>query len=234
VRLLRSNRGFSVVEMLLSTVIGGIVLTSAFDLYVESSKTTQGQSEAVQMQLQVKSAMDLMVRQMQFMYGSPTISTTLTANDTISFMRIVDSGYSSGGNTDFTLADTRKTWQSNEYAGQYSVRILSGKGMNAVHPISGNNGTTLTLSTTWAQIPDTTSLYVIYRNEGFTLTAAHKLGYQRGSGAYPIAEDITNLAFSLPDSTSVTIALTGRTSNPDPHTGLYNSYSMADTVRKRN
>lgn len=222
-------------EMLVSTVIGGIVLTSAFDLYVESSKTTQGHSDAVQMQLQVKSAMDLMVREMQLMSGSPTISTTLKANDTISFKRIVDSGYSSGGNTASTLTDTRNTWQSNQYAGQYSVLILAGPGMNEVHSISGNNSTTLTLSNTWVNIPDTTSLYVIFRNEGFTLTAANKLGYRRGSGGYnPIAENITNLAFSQPDSTSITIALTGKTGNPDPHTGLYSSYSMTDTVRKRN
>jgi Tfp pilus assembly protein PilW len=235
VRLLRSDRGYSFTETLISTLIGGIVLTSAFDLYVESSKTTQGQSEAVQMQLQVKSAMDLMVREMQLMSGSPTIFTTLKANDTISFKRIVDSGYSSGGNTASTLTDTRNTWQSNQYAGQYSVLILAGPGMNEVHSISGNNSTTLTLSNTWVNIPATTSLYVIYRNEGFTLTAANKLGYRRGSGGYnPIAENITNLAFSQPDSTSITIALTGKTSNPDPHTGLDNSYSMTDTVRKRN
>jgi Tfp pilus assembly protein PilW len=222
-------------EMLLSTMIGGIVLTSAFDLYVESSKTTQGHSDTVQMQLQVKSALDLMVREMQLMYGSPTISTSLTANDTISFMRIADSGYSSSGNTASTLTDTRKTWLSNQYAGQYSVRILSGKGTNEVHSISGNTSMTLTLSSPWVDIPDATSLYVIYRNERFTRIAASKLGYQRGSGAYnPIAENIINLAFSQPDPNSITITLTGQTSNPDPHTGGYNSYSLTDTVRKRN
>ncbi len=239
-RLLRSDRGYSFIETLISTLIGGIVLTSAFDLYVESSKTTQGQSEAVQMQLQVKSAMDLMVREMQLMSGPPTISTTLKANDTINFQRVMDAGYSSGGGTS-TLNDTTRNWEANAYAPSatagisYAVKIIAGTGSGQVLNISGNSATQLTLSGSWGPPPDTTSLYVIYRNEGFTLTAANKLGYRRGSGGYnPIAENITNLAFSQPDSTSVTIALTGRTSNPDPYTGLSNSYSMTDTVRKRN
>jgi hypothetical protein len=236
-------------EMLLSTMIGGIVLTSAFDLYVMSSKTTQGHSDTVQMQLQLKSAMDLMSREMQLMYGSPTISTTLTANDTINFKRIVDSGYATGSamncNPGDTMSDTRKNWEVNAFApsptASYAVTIISGAGFFSGGPgqalnISGNSAIALSLPQSGCSANfDTTSLYVIYRNEGFTLTAANKLGYQRGGGAYnPIAENITNLAFSQPDSTSITIALTGRTSNPDPHTGRYNSYSLTDTVMKRN
>jgi len=237
-RQFRSDRGFSLVETMTSTLISGIVLMGTFDLYVESSKTTQGQSDAVQMQLQVKSAMDLMAREMQLMYGSPNISTTLNANDTISFTRIMDSGYAAGG-TASTLNDTMKTWASNAYAPSattsYVVKVIAGTSSGQALNISGNSATQLTLSGSWGTPPDTTSLYLIYRNEGFTLTAANKLGYQRGSGVYnPIADNITSLAFSQPNSNSVTIALNGRTSNPDPHTGLYNSYNLTDTVRKRN
>src|SRR5205807_8113239 len=138
-----------------------------------------------------------------------------------------------------TLNDTMKTWASNAYAPSattsYVVKVIAGTSSGQALNISGNSTTQLTLSGSWGTPPDTTSLYLIYRNEGFTLTAANKLGYQRGSGVYnPIADNITSLAFSQPNSNSVTIALNGRTSNPDPHTGLYNSYNLTDTVWKRN
>ncbi len=313
-------------EVSLATAVGLIVLTSTFDLYVQSSKTTQGQSDAVQMQLQVKSAMELMAREMQNMYwttGSPTpplnITTTLTAGDTISFNRVMDAGYSSGGNIASTLNDTTKNWAANAYAPSatagisYAIKITAGTGSGQMLNISGNSATQLTLSGSWGTLPDATSLYFIYQNEGFTRTAANKLGYQRGNGGYhPIADNITQLSFNqtkdsghssggntattlndttknwaanayapsatpayavkitagtgsgqvlnisgnsatqltlsgswgtLPDATSlyaiydpnsIAITLTGQTSNPDPHTGQYISYSLTDTVLKRN
>ncbi len=243
-RRFRSDSGYSLVEMFVSTVIGGIVLTSAFDLYVESSKTTQGQSEAVEMQLQAKSALDLMAREMQLMYGSPTITTTLTAGDTISFKRIVDSGYATGSamycTLGDTMSDTKKNWKVNAFApsatASYAATIISGSGFFYGGPgqaldISGNSATELSLPLSGCSAnADTTSLYLIYRNEGFTRTAANKLNY----GSHPIADNITQLSFSQPDSNSVAITLTGRTSHPDPRTGQYHSYSLTDTVMKRN
>jgi type II secretory pathway pseudopilin PulG len=208
VRQLKSDKGFSLMETLLSTLIGGIVLAGVFDLYALSSKTTQGQSEATQMQLQVKSAMELMAREIQNMYwttGSPTpplsITTTLTAADTIAFNRVMASGYSSGGGTSSTLNDTRKTWTANAFTPSatisYAVKITAGTGSGQFLNISGNSATQLTLSGSWGTSPDTTSLYLIYRNEAFTRTAASKLGYQRGSGGYAsIADNITQLSFS--------------------------------------
>jgi len=229
--------------MFVSTVIGGIVLTSAFDLYVESSKTTQGQSEAVEMQLQAKSALDLMAREMQLMYGSPTITTTLTAGDTISFKRIVDSGYATGSamycTLGDTMSDTKKNWKANAFApsatASYAVTTISGAGFfpgfNQALDISGNSATELSLPLSGCSANfDTTSLYLIYRNEGFTRTASNKLNY----GSYPIADNITQLAFSQPASNSVAITLTGRTGHPDPRTGQYHSYKLTDTVLKRN
>ncbi len=225
--------------MFVSTVIGGIVLTSAFDLYVESSKTTQGQSDAVEMQLQAKSALDLMAREMQLMYGSPTITTTLTAGDTISFNRIVDSGYVTSSamscTQSDTMSDTKKNWKVNAFApsatASYVVKIIAGTNSGSVLNISGNSATDLILPLSGCSDNfDTTSLYLIYRNEGFTRTASNKLNY----GSYPIADNITQLAFSQPASNSVAITLTGRTGHPDPRTGQYHSYKLTDTVLKRN
>jgi hypothetical protein len=230
-------------EVSLSTAVGLIVLTSAFDLYVQSSKTTQGQSDAVQMQLQVKSAMELMAREMQNMYwttGSPTpplnITTTLTAGDTISFNRIMDAGYSSGG-TASTLNDTTKNWAANAYAPSatagitYAVTITAGTGSGQVLNISGNSATQLTLSGSWAPPPDTTSLYLIYRNEGFTRLATNKLGYQRGNGGYhPIADNITQLSFNqTKDSGQSSGGNTASTLNDTTKNWAANAYAPSAT-----
>lgn len=239
---------------MIATLIGGIVLASAFDLYVQSSKTTQGQSEAVQMQLQVKSSMDLMVREMQLMSGSPTITSggvpvnPPTAGDTISFQRVMDSGYSSSGSAS-TLNDTRKTWAANTFAPSatvsYAVTITAGTCSGSSLNISGNSTSQLTSSGSWNPVctPDPTSLYLIYRDQAFTRTATNHLDYsKKGTGSYKhIADNITTVAFSQPDSFScpspcsvINITLTGRTSNPDPRTGQYTSYRLTETVRKRN
>jgi hypothetical protein len=47
--------------------------------------------------------MDFMARELRTVFGTPVISTAVSANDTISFDRVEDTGYSSGANTTTTL-----------------------------------------------------------------------------------------------------------------------------------
>jgi hypothetical protein len=42
------------------------------------------------------------------------------------------------------------------------------------------------------------------------------------------------LAFTQPDATTITIALTARTKHPDPNTGTYHYYTLSETIYKRN
>jgi prepilin-type N-terminal cleavage/methylation domain-containing protein len=243
VHIVKSQAGYSMIEVLISTVLGGIVLAGVFDLYVSSQNSILGQTNAVQMQTDVKTAMDYMAKELRLMYGSPTITTTTTANDTISFVRIEDSGYSSGGNNTTnpgTLNDSSKSWIVNAFAsGAYSIQIINGKGVGEVHTILSNTASTLTLSGTgWSSLavtPDTTSLYYIIRNKAFRQQADKTLRYQIGSGANNLlASNVTALTFSQPDPMSVTVALTAQTQTVDPRTGQYASYKLSDTVRKRN
>ena len=162
-RRFTSDSGFSMIEMLVSTAIGGIVLMGILDLYVATSKSTLDQTGVVEMQMQAKAAMDYMVRDMQLMYGSPTISTTLTANDTITFLRLVDSGYSSGGNLNSTLNDTKKNWKANAFAPSgatsYAIRIIDGTGAGQSLTLAGNTATQLTIQgAVWGTIPDAGAL----------------------------------------------------------------------------
>ena len=93
----------------MSTAISGIILASAFDLYVSSAKNSLGQTDVIDMQVQVQASMNLMVSELRLMYGLPTISNTVSANDTISFSRVEDSGLSSGGNSASRLNDSNKS-----------------------------------------------------------------------------------------------------------------------------
>ena len=225
--------------MLISALIGGIVMMSVFDLYVQTSYSTQTSSSTTDMQTQVKAAMDFMVKELRLMQGLPTITSTVSANDTIRFMRVEDSGYSSGGNSPTTLSDTSKAWKTNRFAssvsGSYTVAIQVGKSVGEVHPIANNTSTALTLLDTWGTIPDTSSLFLISRTKTFSRTADNMLRYQIGTGTpNVIAANITSLSFTQSDPVSLVITVTGRTANPDPNTGAYKYFTLTDTARKRN
>ncbi|TAL11403.1 MAG: prepilin-type N-terminal cleavage/methylation domain-containing protein, partial [Nitrospirae bacterium] len=97
-RTINSERGYSMMEVLISTALGTIVLAGAFDVYVSSTKSLQGQTNSVQMQSDTKAAMDYMIRELrmaQTAYSAPAITTTLVPSDTISFTRTEDAGFSS-------------------------------------------------------------------------------------------------------------------------------------------
>jgi len=228
------------IEMLVSTAIGGIVLMGILDLYVATSKSTLDQTGVVEMQMQAKAAMDYMVRDMQLMYGLPTISTTLTANDTITFLRLVDSGYSSGGNLNSTLNDSKKNWKANAFAPSgatsYAIRIIDGTGAGQSLTLAGNTATQLTIQgAVWGTIPDATSLYLITLNKAFTRTSDNMLRFSAGNGPYMLlADNITSLSFSQPDPNSISISETVRSQNKDPFTHNYFYYTLTDTVQKRN
>lgn len=232
-----AESGYSMTEVLISTALGTIVLAGVFDLYVSSSNSILGQTNEIQMQSETRSAKDIMIRELRLIFGSPAITTTTNANDTISFTRIEESGYSSGGNTATTLKDSVKTWTVNAFAGgAYSVRIINGPGVGEVHPILSNTAATLTLSDAgWVSLPNTNSLYYITRDKTFRRQADNTVHYQIGSGTNNLlASNVTALTFSQPDPMSVSIALTARTQTVDPRTGKYASYQLSDTARKRN
>lgn len=73
-------------------------------------------------------------------------------------------GTSTGANTTTTLNNTGKAWTVNQWA-NYQVKITAGTGVGQVRPIASNTATTLTVTTAWTTIPDSTSVYVIDGNE---------------------------------------------------------------------
>jgi prepilin-type N-terminal cleavage/methylation domain-containing protein len=237
-----SDKGFSVVELLISMAIVSIVLTGIYSLVVTSSKSYLAQNAIVAMHADGRAAMDFMARELRSAYLNPVVSTTTTSNDTISFDRVEDTGYSSGGNGTQTLNDVRKTWQANMFipssSSAFMVRIIAGTGAGQVRTVNQNTATQLTVSANWGTTPNDTSFYVITMNKGFTRTSAtdNVLRYRIGATGNnnPLAENITAHSFQLSPPNMITITLTARTFSKDPITKQYREYTLTEDVRRRN
>jgi prepilin-type N-terminal cleavage/methylation domain-containing protein len=242
VRMLTSDKGYTIIELLIALAIVGIVLTGIYDLAISSSRIYLAQNAIVEMQEDGRAAMDFLARELRLAFDNPTISTATTTDDTISFNRVEDTGYSSGGNSATTLNDTRKSWQSGIFGPSanptYTVRIIRGTGNGQVRTIDDNSSTQLTISQSWGTVPDSTSVYVITRNKGFTRTSAsdNVLRYRIGAtgGNNPLAENITSHSFSQPNPNTIRITLTARTRNVDPNIKQYRYYILTENVRLRN
>jgi prepilin-type N-terminal cleavage/methylation domain-containing protein len=244
VKMFMSDKGYTIIEMLIAMAIVGIVLAGIYDLVISSSRTYLAQNAIVEMQADGRAAMDFMARELRQAFDNPTISTTTTSNDTISFNRVEETGYSSGGNSATTLNDTRKLWAAGSFApsstSSFTVRIIRGTGSGqAPKTINNNSSTQLTLSQPWGTVPDTTSVYVITRNKTFTRTdpSDNVLRYRIGTTAAasnPLSENITSHSFSQPGPNILRITLTARTSSIDPNTKQYRYYTLTEDVSIRN
>jgi prepilin-type N-terminal cleavage/methylation domain-containing protein len=233
----KSEQGFTVNELLVAVAIFSVVLAGAYNAFLSSSQRLVLQNELIEMQTDARAAMNFMVQELRLAFGTPIITTTVTTNDTITFDRLEDAGYSSGGNTATTLHDTRKTWSASSFTTSYTVRIISGTGAGQVRSISANTTTQLTVSSAWETPPDSSSFYVITRKKAFTRTSTSDniLRYTAGGSVnQPLANLITSHTFSQPDANTISITLTAQTRNVDPNTQYKRQYTLTETVLRRN
>ena len=233
----KSEQGFTVSEVLVAVAIFSVVLAQAYNAFLASSQRLVLQNELVEMQTDARAAMNFMVQELRLAFGTPSITTTVTTNDTIIFDRLEDAGYSSGGNTITTLHDTRKTWSTSSFITSYTLRIISGTGAGQAHSISANTSTQLTVSSAWETPPDSSSFYVITRKKAFTRTSTsdNVLRYTAGGSVnQPLANLITSHTFSQPAANMISITLTAQTRNSDPKTQQKRQYTLTETVLRRN
>ena len=239
--MLNSEQGFTIIESLIAMAIVGIVLTGIHNLAISSSQLYVAQNAVVQMQADGRAAMEFMTRELRLLSGNPTISTTVTDNDTIRFNRVEDIGYASGWSAT-TLTDNRKAWQPGAFdpsqTSAFTLTIVNGTGSGQARSITGNSATQLTVGQDWGITPDASSRYIITSDKRFARTSAtdNILRYRIGATGdnNPLAENITYLRFLQPDPNSITIELTARTKDIDPIKKQYRYYNLSETVRRRN
>ena len=260
---IRSETGYSLLEVVISAALGTIVLAGAFDVYISSTKSLIGQANNVQKQADAKAAMDYMVREVRMAATAFTpLNAAITAPSTITFARAEESGYASSGTTT-TLTDASRNWAVNKFAtnadgSPYFVQIATGlPGAGVKHQILTNTATRLTLVGTnpFPIAPDNTSLYSIFRMKTFTLLAAgtlYSLQYSNGGTFHPLAQNVTRLRFSdtaacdaalttVPPPLTLCISLTTQSAVADPVTGhdrqtgrVPSTYFLTSIVRPRN
>jgi len=96
----------------------------------------------------------------------------------------IDTGTSTGTNTDITLNDTGKAWTSAAFVNG-AVQITGGTGSGQVRTIRTNTSTRLTLNEPWSTVPNATSQYSI-----FALTCSkNKFVNLRGEGLSSLNPD---------------------------------------------
>lgn len=239
-----SEKGYSLLEVLISAGLGVIVLAGAFDVYISSTKSIMGQANIVQMQADTKAAMDNMVAELRMAYtGNTTLAAAITASNTITFYRVQESGYATSGTT-ATLTDTGKSWTVNKFAstsaGTYYLWIKTGAGSGQVSPatIQSNTSNTLTLASALATAPGTDSLYFIVQQKTFTLLGDMTVRSLITGGKYHLlAQNVTLLQFdqnSPCSATSMCITLSARSKDLDPRTKQYRTYSLTSSATPRN
>src|SRR5437899_1060174 len=95
----KSEQGVTVIELLITTAIVSVVLAGAYNAFLAAAKRLVLQNGIVEMQADTRAAMDFMVRELRLAYGTPSITTTVATDDTITFDRLEDTGYSSASST---------------------------------------------------------------------------------------------------------------------------------------
>ncbi|MCL4457190.1 MAG: prepilin-type N-terminal cleavage/methylation domain-containing protein [Nitrospirae bacterium] len=227
-----NNKGFSLIELLISMAILGLILGGLAVLFSGNTKSYMSQSEIVEMQDSARLAMDFVARMLRSNSGSVTIA-GIACNNSITATFVEDAGRSTGGNDATHLNDTAKSWTTGQW-GNYSVSIINGTGSGQTRTISSNTITQLT-NANWTTTPDATSEYNILSNNTFSRdSVANTLLYAKNaSGNTSLAENIT--CFTVGQSGSrIDITITAETPNPMPATGNKGTITLKSSVYLRN
>ncbi len=235
-------KGFSLIELIISMAILGLVLAALASLFASQNKHHAAQNEIIEMQGNARAAMEFVTRTMKGISGSDTVTIANAGmcDSSITFMAVEDFGMATGGGST-TLTDTRKNWSNNQWK-NFRVAIARGTGSGQMRIIGSNAKDTLTLKsgeTNWSPSPDTTSEYRILSFNGFSRTAADNiiLRYSRNEETnQPLALNITCFTVQSTGSpiTRLNIIITAETQNPLPTTGRKASITLRSSVDIRN
>lgn len=236
--VLHSPKGFSLIELLITMGVLGIILAALGGLFTTTSKNYSTQSELINNQENVRSTLDFMARLLRDGVSSTVVIGGTSPNNTLTFSVIEDFGRSSGGNTATALNDGTKTWTTNQWQNYY-VNIHSGTGSGQTSKqIVSNTASLLTISNSspWTTVPDTTSDYKMMSSHSFS-RSGNILQYTKNGNTVDLSNNVTGLTAQLVGTAPgirVDLTLSAQTANIRQDTGQTGSVTLNSSVKMYN
>lgn len=155
---IQNRKGFSLIELLIGIALLGIVLTAVYQLFISTNKSQLAQDLEVEMQQNVRSAADFVVRELRSISALSCLENTTTAcsptSDKVTFTSVTDT-------------DTRMfSWSSTDNILRFSKAVAGSPDRQAL----ADNITTFTLSPFDANNNSTSTLTSVKRVD-ITITA---------------------------------------------------------------
>ncbi len=236
--VLHSPKGFSLIELLITMGVFGIILAALGGLFTTTSKNYSTQSELINNQENARSTLDFMARLLRDGVSSTVVIGGTSPNNTLTFSVIEDFGRSTGGNTATALNDGTKTWTTNQWQNYY-VNIHSGTGSGQTSKqIVSNTASLLTISngSPWTTVPDTTSDYKMMSSHSFS-RSGNTLQYTKNGSTVDLSNNITGLTAQLVGTAPgirVDLTLSAQTANIRQDTGQTGSVTLNSSVKMYN
>ena len=236
--VLHSPKGFSLIELLITMGVLGIILAALGGLFTTTSKNYSTQSELINNQENVRSTLDFMARLLRDGVSSTVVIGGTSPNNTLTFSVIEDFGRSSGGNTATALNDGTKAWVTNQWQNYY-INIHSGTGSGQTSKqIVSNAASLLTIasSSPWTTVPDTTSDYKMMSSHSFS-RSGNTLQYTKNGSTIDLSNNITGLTAQLVGTAPgirVDLTLSAQTANIRQDTGQSGSGTLNSSVKMYN
>ncbi|MDZ4133172.1 MAG: prepilin-type N-terminal cleavage/methylation domain-containing protein [Dethiobacteria bacterium] len=225
------HKGFSLIELLISMAILGLVLAALASLFTSTNRSYSSQNMVVTMQGNTRAAVDFITRTMKGLSTTAGINET-ACTSSIAFTNTEDFGRPTGSSST-TLTDNTKNWTANGWQ-NFSVTITAGTGSGQTRTISSNTATQLSLSSSWTAVPDNTSDYRILSTNAFSVSGK-TLNYARNaSSATSLAENITCFTLSRVGTARIDIVISAETPTPRADTGAKGTFELRSSVDLRN
>ncbi len=225
--------GFTLVELLVGLVLTVIILSTAVKLLISQRKAFSVQEQVSEMQQYIRSAMDIMTREIRMagcmVTGTSTIRTSGTS--TITFLGDIDSDIAAtlvtNANAGTTVVFVSLTPDSNySIASTDYIYISDGNrtevtpsDSSASHLVGEPDPIYLSSGLLYSYIAGSTTVRTV-ENVTFSHDTANLKIYRNSQ---PLAENIEFISLTYGTNTvtgatnTVTIAITGRTANIDPN-----------------
>lgn len=230
-----NNRGLSLIEILISLAILGIMLTAAAWFFLGQHNSYTGQKERIALQENARSAMDFLTAQLRSAIPSTvTLTVTLNGASDITYLSSYDFGIASETGAGTTLKDNKKGWDTDQWQ-NYKVIITEGTGSSQSRIISSNTADTLTVAPGWDPIPTASSVYKIVAEHQF-LQTGNVIRYRKNaSGLKDMTKNVTIFTLTKDAApTKIDVEITLTTPRKMADLGKAWSTTMKSTVQFRN